>query len=838
MRSRPSLGARLFRALLRLLPTDFRGDFGDAMAADVDGARHQGAGFWRREISSVLVAIAREHIDALRQDVKYALRTMRRTPGFTTMAVLMLALGTGVNAAMFSIVDAVVLRSPFIRPAELVQVLTAVEGRETWAISADAYNHLARAPGPLVAVGAFSNGMHVLTGLGDPINLGDIECVSSDMFTVLGTAPWLGRTFGAADDQPGAPPTIVLSYNFWRHLGGSAALVGSSLTINRMPVTVVGVMPNGFAGPLARSDVQGWMPRNRPVQSAENSGCRQGAVTVFARLPAGLSPAAARLALPGFTLAPLEPSNDMRGPFTVMMVAVACVLLIACLNVGGLQMERTLSRRREMALRLALGASRGRLVRQALTENLLLAFVGAAAGIVAAQFTLRMIVSTLPVNVPYLDQIEVNSRVLVATIGSAAIVGLIAGFLPIAEMRRVAPARDLTDGARSSERRGGWGRRALVVTEIALSIVVLIGAALMIQTFLTLRPSQPGFDPDGKWVMTVRTRGETPDASARFFGQLIERLQTTSAIRGVSAASTFPMSGTSAYAEMTLNNVTRNVFATYTMPDFFTLMKMPMVAGRMFSRDDTRGSMPVMLVNQMLAASIRPDGQVLGQRILMKSDIEPPVERTIVGIIANTRFSGVDTRSRSEVYIPYAQNPVVALRIVAEVWPGRDSEAAAQMRAAVRALRPELVVDPPESMGPRIRQRMGATPFAAWLLGVIAVLAVCLAAIGLMATIGWWVRQRTRELGVRVALGATRGRITALVLRQGMTIAGLGIALGCLAAMGLTRYLEGWIYGVTPLDATTFAGCAVLMLAVAVSAIYVPVRRATAIDPVIALKAD
>jgi hypothetical protein len=279
-----------------------------------------------------------------------------------------------------------------------------------------------------------------------------------------------------------------------------------------------------------------------------------------------------------------------------------------------------------------------------------------------------------------------------------------------------------------------------------------------------------------------------------------------------------------------------------TTPGFFALIKAPLVAGRAFSADDRRASMPVIIVNQALAARIRPDGQVVGTRVVVKHETGPaaaaPIERTIVGVLANMRNSGVDTRPRSEAYIPYAQNPFNLLRIVAEAHAGREAEAAVQMRAAVRALRPDLVIQPLQSMTSINYQRLGTAPAGAWLLGIIATLAVGLAAIGLMTTIGWWVRQRTRELGVRVALGATRGGVTKLVFRQGMTLAVLGVGLGCAVASGVTRYLTGWIYGVTPLDTATFAGCALGMIVIAAIAVYFPVRRATSVDPVVALRAE
>ncbi len=837
---------RLLRRLVRLLPADFRSDFGEAIEADLAERRLVGdrRGLYLREVPSLLSAIAREHASALVQDARYAVRTMRRTPGFTALAILMLALGTGANVAIFSIVDAVMLRSPFPRPSELAVVRFGPPGRATAAVPVDQYRQLQEAPGRLAGVAALGGGSHVLTGRGDPENVDDIECVDAEMFTVLGTPPLLGRTFGPDENRPGAPPTIVLSERFWRQLGGTPDVPGASITLNHTPVTIVGVMPADFAGPLARADVQGWVPLNRPIRDAQNTGCRQGAtVNVVARLRPGVALDAAGAALPpNVSLIPLESPilEEVRTPFTVLVLGVLCVLLIACFNVGGLQMERSIARRREMALRFTLGASRGRLVRQTLTENLLLALAAAAAGLVATRLTLGAIVSLLPGNVPYLDQIVVNGRVLALALAVAAAAGLIAGLLPLAELRRASPARDLTDTTRTTGRHGAWGRRALVVAEVALSIVVLIGAGLMVRTFLTLRPVQPGFDPAHKLLMSVRLRGATPEQSESFFGLLLDRLRTTPGVRGAEAATYFPMGGSTAEASIAVDGTPRDMRTNYTTPGFFALMDVPLVAGRRFTDADTRASAPVVIVNQQLASRIRADGHVVGQRIVVQSQGAGtvPVDRTVVGVVANTRESSIDTLARNEAFVPFAQFPVVYQWVVVDVDPGREAAAAASMRAAVRALRPDLVVGAPRPMLDYLGQRMATRRFGAWALGTLAVLAVGLGAIGLMTTVGWWVRQRTRELGVRVALGASRGGLVKLVLRQGLTLAASGVGLGCAAAAGLTRYLEGWIYGVTPLDPATFVGCALIMLAVAAAAVYLPVRRATAIDPVTALRMD
>ncbi|HXT70509.1 MAG TPA: ABC transporter permease [Vicinamibacterales bacterium] len=833
---------RLLRRLVRMLPAEFRSDFGQAIESDLAERRRSGdrTGLVSREVPGLVAAVIREHAAALRQDTKYAFRMMRRTPGFTLMAVLMLACGTGLNAAMFSIVDAVLLTSPFERPEEIVALRVLEGDRATSAVTPDKYRQLVENPGPLSSVGAYGSGSHVLTGQGYPISIDDVECVTPAMFGVFETRPWIGRVIEAGDDQPGAAPVIVLSHEFWRELGGSPAILHSALTINATPVTVIGVMPKGFAGPLARADVQGWMPRNRPVASPENAGCRGGAGSVIGRLRPGTSIDAARQALPGFQLEPIDRSivRDVSTPFTVLMVAVSSVLLIACFNVGGLQMERTLARRREMAVRLALGAGLGRLVRQTLTENVILAGTGAIAGVLAASAGLKIMIAALPANLPYIGEIAVNGRVLAMAALTAGLAGIVAGLLPVFELGRFAPARDLKESSRATGRQGSWARRALVVTEIAVSIVVLISASLMVQTFLTLRPSAPGFDPAGKLLMSVRLRGATPEASAAFFAELRDRMSLAPAIAAVEGGSYVPMGGTLTTSEIEINGQTRSIATNYATPGFFSLLKVQLAAGRLFSAGDTRSSPPVVVVNRQLAQRLHPEGLVLGRTLLIKPAGATPVVRTIVGVVEDMRSSGVSTRVVPEAYVPYAQNPTIALWMVAAVRAGRDAEAALQMREAVHALRPELVVTQPRSYGGLIYQRMGTAPFGALLLGAIAAIAVGLSAIGLMATIGWWVRQRTRELGVRMALGATARGVTSLVLSQGLTIAAIGIAVGCAGAAVLTKYLSGWIYGVTPLDLRTFAGSAAMTLVVSLVAIYFPARAAVRINPVNALKSE
>jgi predicted permease len=418
----------------------------------------------------------------------------------------------------------------------------------------------------------------------------------------------------------------------------------------------------------------------------------------------------------------------------------------------------------------------------------------------------------------------------------------VSGLVPIGSTRRASPAAAFAGAARTTAVQRSWARQGLVLSEVGLSIVVLIGAALMVQTFLTLRPTQPGFDVGGKQMLIVRLPGRSGAESARFYGRLFDRLARTPGIRRAEGTRVLPMVfGNARILPVTFGDATASTNINLITPGYLELMKIPLRAGRAFTALDTSASMPVAIVNETLARRIRPDGQVLGERISTRDPVDanaPLTERVIVGVAGDVRTARYDTQPRREAYIPYAQEPTSTLVVVAEAEGGAEHAVGLAMREAVRALDQTLVLEEPRSMAAELSRTVQHWRFQAWLLGAFAGLAILLAAIGLMTTIGWWVHQRTRELGLRVALGATRGRVVRLVLRQGLTLAGLGIAAGSLAAMGLTGYLESSLYGVTPLDPKTFVGCAAGMLLVAVAAVLAPVRRAISVDPVVALRAE
>jgi predicted permease len=836
------MGQRLYRLLVRVLPTDFRGDFADAMLADVAHAP-QSAAFWWREIGGLLRAVVREHADAVRQDVKYSLRTMRRTPGFTLSAVLMLAVGTGVNVAMFSVIDTVVIQSPFAAPDRLVIIEAASEltgGKISAAVPTVRYQELAAASGPFESVAAFDLTSPVLRGVDEPRRL-SMECVTASMFDVLKTPPMIGRTFTDDESKPGAAPVVVLSFPAWQQLGAPPAIVGTSLHLNDASATIVGVMPRGYAGVHSSNHVDGWAPLNSVMSGSSPLGCETSeTVNAFGRLlpGIGLHDAEARLHEVRLVSLRAQTVKEYQTPFTVLSVAVVCVLLIACANVGSLQLERTLARRREFAVRIAIGAGRGRLVRQSLTESLVLAVVGGIAGLAAAALTLPLLVAILPAQMSHIAEIAVNGRALAAALGCAVTAGLLSGLFPLAQAARFTPGRDLAGLTRATARGTEWTRRVLVAIELTLSITLVVGAVLMIRTFNTLSPSAPGFEYANKLTTRVRLPASLEIQPPTAFADLVDRVRTIPGVRTVTGSTYVPMSGLVASVQTSLDGVNVAADTGKVLPDYFSTMKIAVLTGRAFNGADTASSMPVAIVNDAMARALRADGRVLGTRIQLSPRGRPPVERVVVGVIANTRSLGSNTRPFRELYVPFAQDPAPMLNLFVETDGRADTAVTTALRAAIHDVSADIVLEPvvpyADILGRTVsRQRLGA-----WLLGIFATMAVGLAAVGLMTTIGWWVSQRSREIGVRVALGATRAQVRRLVLRQGLMLGAAGIGIGLATAAGTTRFMASWLYGVTPLDRMTFAGAAALMFVVAVVAISWPVRRALRVDPAVTLRAD
>ncbi|HYT65221.1 MAG TPA: ADOP family duplicated permease, partial [Vicinamibacterales bacterium] len=741
----------------------------------------------------------RQWMDAFAHDARFALRSMARTPGFTVVAVLMIALGTGANAAMFSVIDAVMLRSPFTDPERLAIVgVRTAEGRATAAMSVGQYRGLLESSTAFERVAAVAAGQRpILTGLGAPRRF-NVECVTADMFPVLGSTPIAGRTFAADEDRPGGPAVVILSYEFWqREMGGAAGAVGRVVTLNGIPTTIIGIMPRRFGGPYSRNNNDGWMPAGPVLAGGSSPGCVGRAnVNVFAKLKPGFSlDSAARQATDAAGIARLEDSqgktgarlnlvslqeqtlSELRTPLLALLGAVGLVLLIACANVANLQMERIFGRRVELAVRMALGATRARTVRQTLTENLLLAVLGGAAGVILARWALQSIVALLPGYVPHVNDIEISTRVLAVTLAVSAVAGVAVGVIPAIQGTSSGLMADLRSASRTATRGTGWIRRGLVVGQVALSLTLLVGAGLMIATFQSLRPSDPGFNATDKLTASVRLQGPAASAPAAFFGNLFERTRAIPGVRSVSGSTYVPMSGLVSIVTLRSGGTSQDVFSGIVTPNYFSDMEIPILRGRGFEERDGAGAAPVAIVNDTMARRIRPDGNALGAEVEVQYFDRRREVRQLIGILRDTRSSGSDLKARPEIYMPFAQNPVPSMNLIVRAANSGDPQIRAAIRAAAFAIDPSQVVDRIVPMQEILDARVSTPRFGAWLLGLFAGMALLLAAVGLAASIAWSVTQRTREIGVRMALGANPRHVAGLVLTQGLGLALAGVIL-------------------------------------------------------------
>ncbi len=874
---RPTWPERAYRRLLALLPADFRYEFGESMASDFRDRDRELSGkarrrLWSREIPGLVWTAFVQYLAGAWRDVRFTSRMMARSPGFTAAAVIMLAVGTGANAAMFSVIDAVLLRSALPDAGRIVQieeqspdkpVFSAVPFSHLDALSAlPAFEHVAGMTGSLP----------VVTGLGATHRI-DVECVSWSMFPLLGVQPILGRALGPDDDRVGAPPAIVIGHRTWmRDFQGAPDVVGRAITLNGTAVTIVGVMPAGFLGAHVSNRSEAWAALAPAVGARSPVGCELNRASddpnristrleIFGRVraPRTLESAAAEINATGLAArlpvppngAPvsrmvLERADDaqferVRTPFLALLGAVGCVLLIACANVANLQLERLVGRRREMAVRLALGATRGRIVRQTVVENLIVSLLGAACGIVVAKLILHVIVDMIPAKVPHVGEIALDARTLAVTFVVAILTGIVVGVVPAIQATRGGVVRDLHDSSARVVGGAQWIRRGLVVTEVALSVALVIAATLLLRTFLTLRPIDPGFASANRTSVTILFDGDWKPNSQResFVHNLIRSLGDIPGVRSVSASSYQPLSGYTDLARITTGESSADVWSSWITPRYMQDMAMTIIGGRSFNDADDASGAPVAMINEALATRFWPAGNPVGQLIDVQAPDRTVTRRQIVGIVHTTRSWGTDREERSELYVPYAQEPGSTLMyfIVSTAGPPAI-DLASQIATRVTRLRPNQAIERIEPVDASLDRSVAQPRFAAWLFGAFAVMAVGLAALGLSAVIAWWVTQRRREIGVRMALGASARAVSGLILRQAMWLAGAGVVLGLVIAGLSTRAIGVWLYGVAPLDPVTFGVASIGMLLIAMAAAWLPARRAARIDPIITLRAD
>lgn len=810
-------------------------------------------------------------------DLKYAARALRKGPVMTITAMAALALGIGANTALFSVVNAVLLRPMNYPHAErIVEITRSFQGGRftSPALTATKFDFWRKQNQSFEAVAAYDFmplGIN-LAGQGEPERLSSLP-VTADFFRVLGVQPLLGRSFNESEDKPGAGNFAVISYAMWQRLfHGDRGAVGKTLTLNNAAYTVLGIMPSDFNFPEA-ADV--WTPIQLKIDPADHSNNYK----VIGRLKPGVSlqSAADDMYLVGqrfrqqFGKALMADTEDVRvigfhswivgdvrPMLVVLMAAVGFVLLIACANVANLLLARSAARRHEMAVRAALGASGWRIMRLLFTESLLLSLAGAVLGILLAQSSLPLLLGLAPANLPLLPRVSIDWTVILFAVAIAVLTGLLFSLFPTLQSMRLGIGNPLRDSGHrtTANASANRARQVLVVAEVAISLVLLIGAGLLIQTFKNLSGVDPGFD--ARHVLTTQMsvsdhRFRTTAAVAQLTDRIVTRLEAMPGVVAVASAITLP---TQIGPDLTFeiigrppsNQVLDEQWRSIT-PHYFSALQIPVVAGRAFTLQDTQRSGAVVIVNEAFARKHFPKENPVGQQILIGRGLGPMFAdspRQIVGVVGDTRDSGLGAPPPPIMYEPLAQVPdgLIALdnQLAPLNWVIRTSDASMPMVEPIRRetltasggvpmAEPHLLED---VVGASIsRQRFSMT-----LLSIFAGLAMLLGAIGLYGVISYSVAQRTRELGIRSALGAAQRDLLKLVIGQGMWLAGIGLAVGLLCALGLTQFIKGMLYGVTEFDPFVLISVTALLAAVALAACWLPARRAARTNPAVALRED
>jgi putative ABC transport system permease protein len=801
------------------------------------------------------------------KDLKYAIRVLAKSTAFTVIAVLTLALAIGANTAIFSVVNAVLLRPlPYPHAEQLVRLFgkqpqldfapTSPANFLEWRAENEVFAHIAS------YVGQGFN----LTGTDKPERVIGAR-VSGDMFQLLGVQPALGRGFTAEEDKDGADRVVILSYEFWQHrFAGDPNAIRQTIKLSDQAYTIIGVMPRDFAFPNTRTQI--WTPM--AFNAAERATRDTNFIDVVARLKPGvlLQQAQANMTAVAQSQAQRYPQTntgvgvkvvslqehmvgDVRPMLVVLLGAVGFVLLIACANVANLLLARAAARHREMAIRGALGASRSRVVRLLLTESVLLAIVGGAVGLLLAIWSLDLLISLKPANLPRLAEINVNRTVFLFTAAVSFFTGVLFGLAPAWQVSKT----DLNEGLKESGRGGSDAprrhrmRALLVISEVALSLVLLIGAGLMIRSFARLLAVDPGFKSDHvltAFVSLPVAKYSKHEEQVAFFDRLLERLRNVPGISAAGLVSDIPLYGGSSTG-FDVDGRTPAVPGQRAMtdyriinPDYFAAMSMRMVKGRAFNSHDNEAAPGVVIINETLAARFFAGEDPIGQRLDMSG--APKDLREIVGVVADVRNYGVDAEVKPETYVPLRQSApgylagvTSALTIV--IRSTIDPTALAEtLREQVQALDKDQPVSSIKTMEWYLADSISQRRFNMILLGVFAGLALVLAAVGIYGVIAYTVTQRTHEMGIRIALGAHGADILRLVFSNAMATTITGIVIGLGAAFALTRLLQSLLYQVTATDPVVFATIPLLLLTVAAIATYLPARRAMKVNPITALR--
>jgi predicted permease len=803
-------------------------------------------------------------MNILWQDLRYGARALYKNPGFTLIAALTLALGIGANTAIFSVVNTLLFRPlPFHEPDRLVwiantgtagglsSVTTRVANFNDWRAQNKSFEDLA------AYFAFFDYGSYNLVGVGEPERLVGVD-VSQNFFALLGVRPLLGRGFNEEECRWNGSPAVILSHAYWtRRFAADPGVIGRSLTLNDKPTTVVGVMPPTFDfasvfSPGSRIDILTPFPLTQETDRWGNT------LAVIGRLKPGatIAQAQAEFDLLNQQLKQAHPerwswgakmtglreqiSGRFRRAFLVLFGAVGCVLLIACANLSNLLLARASTRRKEMAVRLALGANRARLARQMLTESLLLSCAGAMLGLPLAYGATRALATSKAFSIPLLQSVTIDWTTLSFTLIVAFAAGLLFGVAPALQLSGADMLEDLKDAGRgSSHGMRAWTRQGLVVSEVALACVLLVGAGLLVRSFKRLMEVDLGFRPEqaAAWRIETGERFQNNAQRVAFFNELILSVKTVPGVESAGLTDTLPLGrnrswGVGAKGQTYAEGQYPIVFPRIIDHGYLKTMRIPMRAGRDFNEHDTAESEKALIINETMARRLWPDRDAVGQIAMVGGR-----EWRVVGVAGNVRHSSLEQEAGLEMYLPITQSSSSSVELVVRTKLAPEAMAPG-VRAALSKVDPRLPTAEFQTLGQLVDQATSPKRLVTLLLGGFSLLALILAALGIYGVISYSVTQRTRELGIRVALGAQTANVLMLVIRQGLAPVAIGLALGLAAAAALTRLMATLLFGVSATDPATFAGIALLLVVVALLACYVPARRAAKVDPMIALRRE